>query len=252
LKRTTRITWICILLCLLLTNAVISQDDIEVTEEPTTPEFLVWPELVELEGEDGLRLVGEFYAPGYPLATVVLLHQLYTDRTSWQPLVNPLLAAGFNVLAVDLRGHGATAGDINWPKTLNDIQIWLNWLRTQPNVIGDNIAIIGSSMGSNLALVGCANDPTCKTAIAISPGINYYGIDTSEAFTEGLTNRSALLIYSQRDRWSALGVPQMLDLATGEVQVLAYPGLVHGMDLFQSQGDDLVESIVQWLNNHRF
>jgi hypothetical protein len=106
-------------------------------------------------------------------------------------------------------------------------------------------------MGSNLALVGCANDSACVTAVAISPGLEYYGIYAGDAISEGLANRSALLVYSRRDRWSALGVPKLVEMAAGEVGVQMYEGNVHGMNLFGTQGDTLIPAIVDWLNIHR-
>lgn len=206
------------------------------------------PQIVEISAEDGLLLVGEYYAAGAGRPAVLLLHQLYTTRRSWKPLIVPLLDAGFNVLAVDLRGYGATQGRIDWQKAVEDVVTWAAWLRSAAETA--DVAVIGSSMGSNLALVGCAHDPRCRTAIAISPGLNYYGVRTGPALAEGLRERSALLIYSARDRYSAVGVPQMAELATGEIHIQRYDGNVHGMDLFQTQGKDLIPRIIDWLQTH--
>lgn len=206
------------------------------------------PQIVEISAEDGLRLVGEYYAAGAGRPAVLLLHQLYTTRRSWKPLIVPLLDAGFSVLAVDLRGYGATQGRIDWQKAVGDVSVWADWLHSAAET--DYVAVIGSSMGSNLALVGCANDLRCRTAIAISPGLNYYGVRTGSALAEGLRERSALLIYSARDRYSAVGVPRMAELATGEIHVQRYEGNVHGMDLFQTQGKDLIPRIIDWLRTH--
>ena len=40
---------------------------------------------------------------------LVLVHGITERRASWDPLVDPLVAAGFDVLRVDLRGHGASS-----------------------------------------------------------------------------------------------------------------------------------------------
>lgn len=219
-----------------------------VTLTAAQEQALIEPQMVDAKADDGLTLVGAYYNAGDERPVVLLLHELYTTHSSWSPLIGPLLDAGYNVLAVDLRGYGATRGKINWQKAIADVQSWFNWLRAANT--SDNLAVIGSSMGSNLALVGCANDAGCRTAIAISPGLNYYGVHTEAALAEGLSQRSALLIYSERDRYSALGVPQMLELASGEVGVHTYTGNRHGMDLFRTQGEDLIPRILDWLNTH--
>jgi pimeloyl-ACP methyl ester carboxylesterase len=49
---------------------------------------------------------------------LVLIHGITESRESWRPLIEPL-ADGYDVLAVDLRGHGASpTGDVYDPVTL--------------------------------------------------------------------------------------------------------------------------------------
>lgn len=206
------------------------------------------PVQVEALAVDGLRLVGDFYTLDTTARpAVLLLHELYTTRASWKPLLPALLQAGYNVLVVDLRGYGATSGKIAWGKAVVDVQTWLDWLRQQPQVRADAISVVGSSMGSNLALVGCANDSICRTTVAISPGLAYFGIDAGGALAAGT---SALLVYSERDRWSAAGVPELVALATGDVEVLKFKGNIHGMHLFRTQPDLLIPALVDWLDSH--
>lgn len=208
---------------------------------------IVEARIVRASATDGLDLLGDFYLIDSDQPTVLLLHELYTTRASWNAFIDPLLLAGYNVLAVDLRGHGATQGAINWPQAVSDVQTWLNWLRLEAGVRADGISIMGSSMGANLAIVGCANDPLCVTAIAISPGWRYFGIGVKNAFERGLGQRPALLIYAERDRWPALGVPQMLDAATGSVITRVFPGNLHGMNLLNAESAALIPDLLHWL-----
>jgi pimeloyl-ACP methyl ester carboxylesterase len=178
----------------------------------------------------------------------LLLHQLYTDRHSWEPLVIPaLLAAGYNALAVDVRGHGETFGTINWGRAISDVQVWTDWLRSTG--VNNTIFLMGSSMGSTLALVGCGDDPFCQGVIAISPGWGYYEVSVERTFTTLLGERPVLIVYAARDPWPAYGVPKMVEAATGDVVVIQYPGSAHGMDLF-SANETLIPSILAWLNTH--
>ena len=46
--------------------------------------------------------------PGQP--TVLCIHGVLNDHSVWAPFLAPLAQRGWNVLAVDLPGHGRSAG----------------------------------------------------------------------------------------------------------------------------------------------
>ncbi len=211
---------------------------------------LVVPQVVEVTALDGTALVGDFFLvePSHP--TVILVHEIYTTRVSWDVLIDPILSLGYNLLIIDQRGHGASRGSIAWEFAVGDMQIWFDWLRNAVGVRHDAITVIGSSMGSSIATVGCANDALCRGVISISPSWNYFGIGVERAFREQLINRHVLLIYAQRDRYPALGVPRILETATGHVEEKVYSGNTHGMHLFGRYGDDLTETILNWLRTY--
>lgn len=192
--------------------------------------------------DDGKNLYGSYFAISDTEGpAILLLHQLYTNRSSWKPLVTPLLNAGFKVLAIDLRGYGKTRGKINWTAAQSDTVSWGEWLKQQSGV--QSIALVGSSMGSNLALVGCLALDDCAGAVAISPSLDYFGVKTSDAMQAGFPT---LIVYADQDRYPKQDVPHMLELAGDHASTIVYSGRTHGMDLFEEH-DDLVANIVQWL-----
>ncbi len=198
---------------------------------------------ISTEATTGLTLYGDLYLIDAARPTILLLHQMYTDRSSWNPVWPGLLAGGYNVAAVDIRGHGATGSLVDWDQALIDVQTWLDWLRA--NNLPD-VVTMGSSMGSSLAIAGCALDAACLGTIGISPGWNYYEISVQPAFAYGLAARPALLVLARDDPWPMRGVPRMVEAATNPVTVQEFPGNLHGMDLFRTQSD-LLPLIVQWL-----
>ncbi len=209
---------------------------------------------VEVAAADSLALKGDYYAlPGdTPHAAVLLMHQLGSHRRSWSDLIPALLDAGYNVLTVDLRGHGETGGKVDWTAAQTDTRTWLSWLRQQPGVRAAAISIIGASIGSNLALVGCAADEQCVTAIALSPGLDYFGVKTDTAVTEGLRKRSALLVAAQADGQSSNGIKELVAAAKGDIGVRLYAGAAHGTTMLQSRKlqTGLITLIIDWLNEH--
>jgi len=196
---------------------------------------------IEIKASDGKTLYGSLFAVDGDAKAVILLHELYTNRSSWKPLVQPLLDAGFKVLAIDLRGYGKTKGKINWKNAQTDTVEWANWLKAQPGV--QSIELVGSSMGANLALNGCAAISGCTGAVAISPGLNYFGVKTTDAVQAGFP---ALIVYADRDTYPKNDVPKMQELGSDHLEILLYSGRTHGMGLFKEH-DDLAGSIVTWL-----
>jgi len=225
-----------------------------VSAQEATP---VAPQPISIPAADGLTLVGDFYGlPADPAMesgrpAVLLLHMIGGRRQDWSPLIDPLLTEGYDVLAVDLRGYGDTGGSLDWEAATADVQTWLDWLRTQPSVNPDALAIVGASIGSNLALIGCAADVRCLTAVAMSPGLDYFGLEIQRSVTAGLRLRSALLLVSQNDHYPSDSVKQLVGEATGEIGAQIYSGAIHGTHLFDgARRDSVIAAILDWLDAH--
>lgn len=202
---------------------------------------------VTVQASDGLALIGDYIVPpglDGNAPAVLLLHMLGSQRTAFEPLLPYLTDAGFIVLNVDMRGHGATGGSQNWDLAEQDVQTWLDWLRAQAGVDGSRVAILGASIGSNLALIGCANDEACVTAVALSPGTDYRGVMPGDSIENGL---DALLIASHGDKFSADSIREFFSTGTGYLTARLYKGSAHGTNLFQNDLDSVANLSVAWL-----
>jgi len=211
------------------------------------------PNTTEIEAADGRLLKGDLYRPdvipdeGVP--TLLLMHQNQATRYSYESAIPLFVEAGYIVLAVDLRGHGQTGGSVDWEQAQDDTQKWLAGLREQEGVNDAKIAIIGASIGSNLALIGCAQDAQCVTAVALSPGLNYFGVQPKDFVADGLENRSALLIAGNRDRESADAIRALFVVAKGKVAAQMFPSGSHGTAFFGTERSrrDTMALILTWL-----
>jgi pimeloyl-ACP methyl ester carboxylesterase len=204
-------------------------------------------EIVSIQAADGLTLVGEFYASESSAPALLLLHMLGSRRSAWEPLMPTLVDAGYNVLAVDMRGHGDTGSAQDWTAAEQDVTAWLDWLNDQPSVSVNQISIIGASIGANLALIGCAYDERCQTVIALSPGLDYRGVMPELALSEALVDRTALLVASVDDLTSADSVRVMTQSAGGEIGIQLYDGSAHGTALFNQTDGRVIDLIAFWL-----
>jgi pimeloyl-ACP methyl ester carboxylesterase len=207
---------------------------------------------VEAQAADGLTLVGDFYAvaleDGSPAPAVILMHMLRGSRNDWTPLI-PVLVNDYQiaVLTVDLRGHGETGGSDDWALAEQDVQTWIDWLRGQEGVNPAAVSLIGASIGSNLTLRGWANDAEIRTAVALSPGLDYRGVTTADA-VEANANRPLMLVAARDDRASAEAVVELFTLTDGSALVRMVEGSLHGTRLFGDQHADwLLRAIAEWV-----
>lgn len=208
-----------------------------------TPDYTV-------EMEDGLQISGDLYMPGsdQPLPGVVMLHMLGTDRTVWGNFPEELAKACYAVLNIDLRGHGQTGGEVDWTLAQQDIQQVLQALGGMEGVASDNLAVLGASVGANLALNGGADVPEVRTVVLLSPGLDYAGVTTLDAM-ERYGERPVLIAASADDTYAADSSRSLADAALGEFDLIVYDGAAHGTDMFASQ-PSLQQTILDWLANY--
>src|SRR5688572_2686692 len=208
--------------------------------------------LLEVEAADGTILRGELWNAELNVQTpaVLLMHETDGTRQNWWPMLPALVEAGYRVVNVDLRGSGESEGQLDWNAAVGDVQTWLDWMRSQPSIRPDQIAIMGSSIGGNLALIGCANDGACVTAVALSPGLDYQGLMPEQFLIDNMATRSALLITSRGDGRSNEAVREFVQTATGDVGARIYMGSDHGTTLFNAYNDDLASLILYWLDTY--
>ena len=178
----------------------------------------------------------------------MLLHMLNSNRSAYEPLIPDLHDAGYAILNIDMRGHGDSGGSREWEPAINDIALgWTTWLAEHEHIGERGLAIIGGSIGANVALISCAEFDDCRGAIALSPGLDYRGVQPEAALVEGLADRTALLVAAHADAYSAQSIRQMFLNATGDVTARLYHGRAHGTRLFDSDYESVSGLILHWL-----
>lgn len=206
---------------------------------------------IRVEVADGLEVVGTLYKPaqsGVRLPGVLLLHMLGSDRTAWEEFAFRLALEGFVALAVDMRGHGDTGGDRDFNKAAQDLQQVWEYFSKRPEVDGDSTAVVGASIGANMALVTAAKKPAIDTVVLLSPGLVYREVSTEDAIIE-YGDRPLMIVASSEDTYSAQSSQQLVELSAGGANLLIYAGASHGTNLLASQ-PELAGEIIGWLDSH--
>ena len=156
-------------------------------------------ESVEIRAADGTALHAWFFpTQGLPNGTVLYLHGTSQNVTAHFQRVAWLTTVGFNVLALDYRGYGESAGLPSLHGAQLDIDAAMRTLLARPDVHRERIFVFGQSLGGALAIYYVAHSPYrahVRAVIADSPFADYRVI--------------------ARERMAALFIPRPLDwLAT--------------------------------------
>jgi dienelactone hydrolase len=132
--------------------------------KPGIPATIFLPEAFD----DGHELPDP-HAVGERPPVIVMAHGYSADRASMSGLARSLAKAGYAVLSIDLRGHGANThpfqGDLN-----EDIDAAVTFAETSPFFDGDRIAVLGHSMGAGAALDFATEDDRPLAVIPVSGG----------------------------------------------------------------------------------
>ena len=139
-------------------------------------------EEVAIPTRDGLELPGWYMPAGDGSATggtaapgVVVVHGWESARDRTLPHAQFLHAAGFHVLAIEVRGHG-----VNQPETLPisvgefaaDATAGVRWLAARGEVT--TIGLLGHSMGAAGVLVAAAAEPRVGAVVGVSTPADPY------------------------------------------------------------------------------
>ena len=198
---------------------------------------------VSLQSADGKAIAGLTWrasttADGAP--GVLLVHQYAGDKAQWAPYVEELALMGWIVLAIDLRGHGdsdpvdgALSDLLSDPEQAPlDVQAGIAWLAGDGTADAQRLAIVGTSIGANLACVASANGYGVALSVAISARDTAVASLAAKPLAE-LTFGPLFLLATEDDSSGdqAATAEAFFTLATEPKDKWVLPGAAHGKDL---------------------
>lgn len=217
-------------------------------------------EEVTFDASDGLKIYGSFYS-GNSKDAIVLLHMLSKDKSSYASFAAELQAAGFNVLAIDLRGHGQsretlqfeTMTEQDFRNMQQDAYGAVTFLRTTKDISG-KVFIVGASIGANTAInYGAVNaqpahgdsSAVVNGIVALSPSFNYEGI-----VTQGVESTFSLPILTVSSKGEGEIHADALSLHNAynvqDKELIELEGNAHGTNMLPEVG----QRVIQWLKTH--
>lgn len=202
---------------------------------------------VNLSAADGTPLVGMLYeASPRPAPAVLLVHMLGRSKDEWAAFAEQLQAVGMTALAIDLRGHGRSGGNGSELAAMTaDVRGALTWLSSQSGVRPGDVAIVGASLGANLAALAAAEAPTVRSVVLISPSLDYRGVRLDASVMKKIGDRPVWLTASTQDPYALRTVKELAGESAAREQHLS-PVRGHGTALFAAD-QDLTRALVDWL-----
>jgi len=120
----------------------------------------------------GIELAGELVSPTgdarFPV--MIICHGAGEFKENYSGLCEVLASRGVATLAIDMHGHGQSAGErfyVNMIQWVADIQAAIDFLLTHPKIDGARIGAFGLSSGGTAILEAAVVDPRLKALVAL-------------------------------------------------------------------------------------
>ncbi|MBQ9150352.1 alpha/beta fold hydrolase [bacterium] len=171
---------------------------------------------IEFTTRDKFILVGDLYfaANETKKPLVVLLHSFSLNAQAWKDLAENLRLKDYNVLAMDLRGHGRSVYNENlklksrfyykadtWQKLPKDMVDAVKYVKNNyPKINTNDVIIVGADIGAISGAIGgmSLSKPPLKMVL-ISPMLEFKGI-RMPLRTNKFYDTKIMLVLAKTDR----------------------------------------------------
>lgn len=215
---------------------------------------------VFLTTKDGIKIAANLYKVDNPNGWVMFSHMMPVAKESWDDLAKRFQNLGYESIAIDLRGHGESDGgpkgylnfsNAEHQKSILDLEAAVDYLVKERQATSNKVVFVGASIGANLSLQYISEHPEFKTAVLLSPGLNYRGIKT-EPLVKNLKAGQKVFFVSSRDDPNAENNVEenqkLYDLAPNgvEKEIKIYDIAGHGTDILKNQ-PELMSLIIEFI-----
>lgn len=220
---------------------------------------------VFLKTSDNIKIAADFYAVEKPVGWLVLTHMMPATKESYKNLAIEAQKNGYESIVIDLRGHGESDGgpegflnfsDEEHQKSIFDLKATVDYLIKNKKATPEKISFIGASIGANLSLQYIVNPfrqltnngSEFKTAVLLSPGLNYRGLKTEPLVKKLRVGQKTFFISAQDDdnnsEQNQLLFEKTPDNINKKIKIYETGG--HGTDILKNQ-PELTKIIFEFL-----
>lgn len=209
-----------------------------------------------ISGASGEQIPVRYYSPPFSGAPIILVvHDWGESMENWQSMAANFRELGFGVLCFALPGH--EVDDIS--KYYHDNNRIAGYLRTLSSVYnyargrGSEVHLLGAGLGANLAMLFAAQTEVTGRVVAVSPGLNYRGLEIHPEVCSAIAGK-LMLIASQEDTYSAYSI-RTFRYAFAQLPeeerppAILYSNAGHGVWLLKRLPEAVV-SVTRWLSDN--
>lgn len=201
---------------------------------------------VTFRTDDAVQIAATWYEPSSRSApAVILVHMLHRTRRDWDGVGSRLASEGIGALAIDLRGHGDSAGvaseSPDYAAMVGDLSAARRFVASR---VHGRVGIAGASLGANLAALEASDDPAIASLALLSPSLDYRGLRI-EAAVRKYGDRPALLVSGDDDPYATRSVKDLQKAGGGTREGLLLSQAGHGTTML-GRNADLARLLVDW------
>jgi dienelactone hydrolase len=224
-------------------------------------------ETVFITTDDGKKIKCTYFSPSMPNAPgVILLPDTRCDRMNFGSIPRKLNEAGFAVLAMDLRYKDIIAKARSRKAAIKTIQkqdlmalvkydtkSGINFLSSKNEVDPERIALIGTSLGSRVAIIsGVEYNLKALVLISLSGKEAFPGYKTIKQLLSDFGEKPILFMTAKNDwggnKKAAEHNKQYYDLKKGKKELKIWSGSGHGIEILKEK--EATNFVILWLKNN--
>ena len=215
-----------------------------------------------LKTADGVNIAYNLYGAKNPKGWLVLVHMMPATKESWQEFAKTAQQLGYESIAIDLRGHGQSDGgpndyqkfsDAEHQASINDLEGAWKFLESR-GAKPEKTAVIGASIGANLAIQFLTQHLEVSSGAFLSPG-DYRGLDSGALVKKLSPNQKVVFAASRKDGRAAgnnaAQNQEYYNLAPAKnKRLILFDQLGHGTELLDLKNEfDLTGAIMKFLDH---
>ena len=224
-------------------------------------------ETANITTDDGQKLKSTYFAPATPNApAVMLLPDTRCDRMNFGSIPRKFNEAGFAVLALDLRYKDIIAKAGSRKKQISTIQKQdlmvlvkydtksaINFLTSTKQVDPERIALIGTSLGSRVAIIaGVEYDLKALVLISLSGELAFPDYKPIKQLLSDYGEKPILFMTAKKD-WGGEGKAAehnklYYEWKNGKKELKIWSGSGHGIGILKKK--ESTDFVISWLKNN--
>lgn len=223
------------------------------------------PQELTFTTSDGVSIVGSYWSGGDQKAPALLLiHRAAGSRAEWTPLIERLFPpkVPMNVLAIDLRGHGASVEakglakgkklawnelkEADFAAMEKDLEAAIAQLNKRAGGAPSAWLLAGSDLGATLATMAARQTGEGLRGVAlVSPGASLRGLDIYKPFGK-IMSLPNLIITAGGDNVSNESAAALSQMSKGS-RFLRLNGSMHGAEYLGGEHPVVWDELADWV-----